>query len=328
MSSFSRGMRQRLALERALLHRPRLVLLDEPFTGLDDRSVRVVADRLRALAADGAIVVLATHDLDLADGLVTRVALIAEGRLVADEPGATGLRARYRALVGTRVSFFRIALLVLRKDFAIEVKSREILYTTLFFAVSCVLVFSFAFVREGRVVENAAAGILWIAIAFAGTLALGRTFERERYGETLRALLLAPAPRPAIYVGKLLGIVLLLCVDRGAARAAGGVLVSAPLFAQPLLLAGLLLTGTIGFAAVGTLFAAMLVRSRTRDVLLPILLYPITIPVIIAGVRGTAALLQAPPDEAMALMWIALLVSFDVVFVTLALWTFEPLMTE
>jgi ABC-type multidrug transport system ATPase subunit len=94
-------MRQRLALERALLHRPRLVLLDEPFTGLDDGSVRIVSDRLRALAAGGAIVVLATHDLDLADGLVTRVALIADGRLIADEPASTGLRARYRTLVGT-----------------------------------------------------------------------------------------------------------------------------------------------------------------------------------------------------------------------------------
>ena len=101
VSGFSRGMRQRLALERALLHQPRLVLFDEPFTGLDDRAVRIVSDRLRALAADGAIVVLATHDLDLADGLVSRVALIADGRLVADEPASSGLRARYRTLVGT-----------------------------------------------------------------------------------------------------------------------------------------------------------------------------------------------------------------------------------
>ena len=106
--------------------------------------------------------------------------------------------------------FFNTALLVLKKDFAIEVKSREIVSTTLFFALSCVLIFSFAFVDEGQPLAEAAAGILWIAIAFAGTLALGRTFERERYGETLRALLLAPAPRPAIYVGKLLGIVTLL----------------------------------------------------------------------------------------------------------------------
>jgi ABC-type multidrug transport system ATPase subunit len=100
VSGFSRGMRQRLALERALLHRPRLVLLDEPFTGLDDRAVVVVADRLRRLAAGGAIVVLATHDLDLADGLVTRVAVVRDGRLITDEPGGKGLRARYRTLVG------------------------------------------------------------------------------------------------------------------------------------------------------------------------------------------------------------------------------------
>jgi heme exporter protein A len=101
VSGFSRGLRQRLALERALLHQPRLVLLDEPFTGLDDRSVCVVTDRLRRLAADGSIVLLATHDLDLADGLVTRVALIRDGRMVSDEPASSGLRARYRALVGS-----------------------------------------------------------------------------------------------------------------------------------------------------------------------------------------------------------------------------------
>ena len=108
------------------------------------------------------------------------------------------------------MTFTKVAALVLRKDFAIELKSGEILYTTLFFAVSCVLIFALAFVKEGTPIEGAGAGILWIAVLFAGNLALGRTFERERYSETLRALLLAPAPRSAIYVGKLLGIVLLL----------------------------------------------------------------------------------------------------------------------
>jgi ABC-type multidrug transport system ATPase subunit len=101
VSSFSRGMRQRLGLERALLHRPRLVLLDEPFTGLDDRSVGTVCERLRQLARDGAIVMVATHDLDLADGLVTRVALMRDGRLLSDEAAAPGLRSRYRSLVGS-----------------------------------------------------------------------------------------------------------------------------------------------------------------------------------------------------------------------------------
>jgi ABC-type multidrug transport system ATPase subunit len=97
---FSRGMRQRLALERALLHHPRLVLFDEPFTGLDDAAVSFVSQRLRKLASDGSIVVVTTHDLDLADGLVTRVALVRDGRLLADEPAARGLRSRYRSAIG------------------------------------------------------------------------------------------------------------------------------------------------------------------------------------------------------------------------------------
>ena len=224
--------------------------------------------------------------------------------------------------------FFQTAWLVMRKDLTVEVRSREIVYTTAFFAVSCVLVFAFALVKEGRALEDAAAGILWIAIAFAGTLGLGRTFERERHSETLRALLLAPADRPAIYVGKLLGIVILLFVVELVLVPLVGLMFQAAFYRAVPWVVALLVVGTIGFAAVGTLFAAMLVRARSRDVLLPILLYPITIPVIIAGVRGTAALLEATPDVASARMWIALLSFFDVVFVTLSLWTFEPLMTE
>jgi heme exporter protein B len=223
----------------------------------------------------------------------------------------------------------RIALLVLKKDIAIEARSREIVYTTLLFAVSCVLIFSMAFVmEEGVPVEGAAAGILWIAVAFSGTLALGRTFERERYGETLRGLLLTPGSRAAIYAGKLSGMLLLMLATEIVLTPLVAVLFHAPFFARPLQLVALLVLGTIGFASVGTLFAAMLVWTRSRDVLLPILLFPVTIPVMIAGVRGTAALLQSPPDEAVATLWIGLLTSFDAVFLTLALWTFEPLMTE
>jgi heme exporter protein CcmB len=224
--------------------------------------------------------------------------------------------------------FVRVAWVVMRKDLTVEMRSREIVYTTVFFAASCVLVFAFALVREGRPLEDAAAGILWISIAFAGTLGLGRTFERERHTETLRALMLAPADRPAIYVGKLLGVLALLAVVEAVLIPMIGVLFHAPFMGSPVWLLVLLFTGTLGFASVGTLFAAMLVRARSRDVLLPVLLYPITIPVIIAGVRGTAAILQATPDEPMARFWAALLLFFDVVFVTLSLWTFEPVMTE
>lgn len=226
------------------------------------------------------------------------------------------------------MSFTRAALLVMRKDLTVEVRSREVLYTTLFFAVACILIFAFALVREGRAPDDVAAGLLWIAIAFAGSLALGRTFERERQTDTLRALLLVPAPRPAIYVGKLLGFLALLGLTEGVLVPLVALFFHAPVLAHPLHLGALLVTGSLGYGAVGTLFAAMLAGARSRDVLLPVLLYPIAIPVIIAGVRGTAAIFQPTPDLAMAQFWIALLACFDVVFVTLSLWTFEPLMTE
>jgi heme exporter protein B len=224
--------------------------------------------------------------------------------------------------------FVAAAWLVTRKDLLIEFRSREIVYTTLLFAVSCLLVFAFGFVRDGRVVEDAAAGILWVAIAFSGTLALGRAFERERQNETLRGLLMAPMPRAALYVGKLIGIVLLLVAVEIVIVPMAGIMFQAPMLDHPLMLAALVLTGTIGFAGVGTLFAAMLVRTRSRDVLLPILLYPVTVPVMIAGVRGTAALLADEPSLAMARLWLSMLILFDVMFVTLALWTFEAVMTE
>ena len=226
------------------------------------------------------------------------------------------------------IAFLQTAWLVTRKDLVIEARSREIVYTTLFFAISCVLVFAFGFVREGRALGDAAAGILWIAIAFSGTLALGRAFDRERQAETLRALLMAPVDRPALYVGKLVGVLILLAAVQIVTVPLVALMFQANLFAYPGLMLGLLLTGTVGFSAVGTLFAAMLTRARSRDVLLPVLLYPITIPVIIAGVRGTAALLQSEPDLPMARVWLSMLFFFDVVFVTLALWTFEPSMTE
>jgi len=226
------------------------------------------------------------------------------------------------------VSLLRAGWIIARKDLVVEVRSRELAYTTLFFAVACVLVFAFAFVREGRALDDAAAGILWVSIAFSGTLALGRAFERERQNETLKALLLAPTERPAVYLGKLAGLLLLMiCVELVVVPVVG-LLFAAPIFRAPFLLAGLLGAGTLGFAGVGTLFAAMLVRAHSRDVLLPILLYPITVPVIIAGVRGTAAIFAADPNFDAAQSWLSMLIFFDAVFVTLAFWTFGPVMNE
>ena len=224
--------------------------------------------------------------------------------------------------------FFRVAWLVMRKDLTVESRSWEMVSTTLFFAVSCVLVFSFAFVRGGQPVDGAAAGILWIAVAFSGTLALGPAFDRERHHDALRGLLLAPVERSAIFLGKFLGVVLLMTAVELVVVVLVALLFQAPLIAHGWWIAALLMLGNIGFAAVGTLFAAMLARTRSRSVLLPILLYPITLPALIAGVMGSTALLQAEPNLDLARLWAAMLLCFDVVFTTLALWTFEPVMTE
>src|SRR5690606_27726221 len=100
--------------------------------------------------------------------------------------------------------------LIAKKDLTVEFRSRELIYTATFFAIACLLVFAFAFVEGRNVMRNAPAGILWVTIVFSGSLALGRTFERERQADTLRALMLAPAERPAIYLGKLVSLLVML----------------------------------------------------------------------------------------------------------------------
>jgi heme exporter protein CcmB len=216
----------------------------------------------------------------------------------------------------------RLAWLILRKDLTVEVRSGEIAYTTLFFAVTCVLVFAFALVREGRPPEDGAAGILWIAIAFAGNLALGRAFERERQAETLRALLLAPTPRPAVYLGKLLGIVVLLAGTEAILVPLIALLFQAQLLAHPFWLSAILAAGTIGFAAVGTLFAAMTAQLRARELLFPVLLLPAQVPVLLATVSATQAALAGQPLGEVS-HWLRLLVAADVVYVVIGLLTFE-----
>ncbi|HEY8550061.1 MAG TPA: ATP-binding cassette domain-containing protein [Vicinamibacterales bacterium] len=409
VGSFSRGMRQRVGLERALLHEPTFVLLDEPFTGLDDASSRALLARLAALRAQGAIVLLSTHDLALVEPVLDAAIVLREGRMAARVAGGAGLPDAVREVLGRDAraasmpagrrasrtsavpanpavthdsgdapatvadpvpgsspasgaavdppgahiighapetgaapsaivseppftdvlrSFARVAALVARKDLVVEFRSRELLLTTLFFAATVVLVFAFAFVRDGRPLADAAAGILWVATAFAGTLALGRTFDREQANQTLPALLHAPVDRAAIYTGKLLGLLALLWLVLVPVVPLIALLFQAGLFARPLVLLALLAAGTVGFLAVGSLFASMLVRTRSRDVLLPVLLYPMVVPVMLAGVRGTAALLQATPDLPTARLWLSMLLFFDTVFVTLALWTFDAVTSE
>lgn len=217
---------------------------------------------------------------------------------------------------------------IARKDLVVEVRSRELMYTAVFFAVSCLLIFAFAFVQDGRPIPHAPAGILWVTIVFAGTLVLGRTFERERQAETLRALLLSPIERPAIYLGKLLSLLIVLGGIQVVILPLVALLFGAPVLRAPFLLLALLVLGTVGFATIGTLFAAMLTRASSRDVLLPVVLYPMTLPALVGGMQGTLWIFAAEPNYGLVQNWLAMLVFFDAVFLTLALWSFAPVMSE
>jgi heme ABC exporter ATP-binding subunit CcmA/heme exporter protein CcmB len=366
VGSFSRGMRQRIGLERALIAGPRVVLLDEPFTGLDEVSSQLLLARLAELRDGGAIVLLSTHDPVRIEGLLDAAVVLRGGRLVAHLPAGPGLAAAIAAaqesasspeassdtasgapdesprpaasdarqpglepgLGATIAAFLRVAGLVAHKDALVELRSRELALTTLFFAVVAVLVFAFAFVADSQAPLEAPAGILWVTTLFAGTLALARAFDREQAYQTLAALLSAPVDRAAIYVGKVLGLVALLAVVLAVVIPLVGLLFGAWFWRAPGVFLGLVAGGVVGLVAVGSLFAAMLVRTRSRDVLLPVLLYPMVVPVLLAGVRGTAALLQPEPNRAVAAMWLSILVSYDAVFVTLALWLFDAVTAE
>ena len=222
--------------------------------------------------------------------------------------------------------FWRQVGTLVWKDLRVEMRSREIVYTMAFFAAMVVLIFSFAFLKEADVVGDVAPGILWVSIAFAGTLGLSRGFDRERESDTMRGLLLAPASRTAIFLGKALSILVYMLLVEVVVVPMVAFLFEVPLFDHPLALTSTMLAGSFGFAAVGTVFAAMLLRSRSRDVLLPVVLYPVLVPLLIACTRSTGALIDGDLDSVWFLLrFIGL---FDGVFVVVALWIFESLVIE
>ena len=214
--------------------------------------------------------------------------------------------------------------LLLWKDVLVELRAKELVYATVFFAAVVLLVFCFAFLGGPKPTVDVAAGVLWVAIALAGTMGISRAFEREREGDTLRALLLSPAPRSSLYLSKLAAISLLMVIVEVVTTLLTSLLFGVSLPSGTTSLVALLLLGTIGFAAVAALFGASLGRARSRDVLLPLLVYPLVVPVLIAGTRGTSALLVGA-EPAVIAFWLKFLLVFDAIFVSLGVWVFEPL---
>jgi heme exporter protein B len=223
--------------------------------------------------------------------------------------------------------FWRYTWLVVAKDLRIEGRSREVLYTMGFSAGLVVLIFSFALSNATDPAQGplTAAGVLWAATLLTGTVALARVFDREREHEAIRALLLSPAPRSAIYAGKLIAVALLMLVVELGLALLVGLLFSTAVFAHPGWLALVLLLGTLGFAATGVVFSAALLRSRSREALLGALLFPIVIPVLLGASRATACMFDPlSPDLEPVRFWARFLFATDVIYISLGLWVFEP----
>lgn len=241
----------------------------------------------------------------MSDRLGERAGVVA-GEAVA---ASTGWKAYLRA----------VATLVW-KDFVAELRSRELLGAMLVFSALVILVFNFALDLQVQLRATLSSGVLWVTLAFAGTLGLNRSMAMERERGGLDGLLLAPVDRSALYFGKAIANLLFILVVAAIMIPFFGALYNVNLLHPGVLLVVLL--GATGYSAVGTLLAAMAVQTRTRDILLPILLFPVVLPVLIAAVRASNGYLQGL-DPAEVAPWINLLLVYDVIFVAIAMMVFE-----
>ena len=222
------------------------------------------------------------------------------------------------------MSYIRKVYAIVAKDVAAELRTREMLSSMFVFSLLVILVFNFAFDLRAENQKTLAPGVLWVAIAFAGMLGLSRSFIMEKDRGSIEGLLLTPVDRSAIYLGKMLGNLLFIGVV---------VVIILPIFivffnlsAEHLpALVGVVILGIIGFSGVGTLFSAMAVHTRAREVLLPILLFPVVIPVMLASVKLTAAVLDGVPFADVQ-NWFSLLVGFDLIFLALSFMLFDYVM--
>jgi heme exporter protein B len=221
--------------------------------------------------------------------------------------------------------YLRAIAAIVWKDLASELRSRELLGAMLVFALLVILVFNFALELDVRTRATITSGVLWVAFSFAGTLGLNRSMAIEKDQDCLDGLLLAPVDRSALYFGKALGNLIFMLIV-----AAIVLPVYSALYNVNLLRPGLLLVialGSIGYVTVGTLLASMTIQARTRDILLPILLFPLLIPVLVAAVKASNGFLQGL-EMVEIWPWLNLLMGYDVIFAAVALMVFDYVVEE
>ncbi len=206
------------------------------------------------------------------------------------------------------------------KDILSELRARDIITSVFIFALLVIVIFNFAFEPGAENIEIVAAGVLWVAFTFAGVLALNRSFVLEKDKGCLEGLMLCPVDREVIYVGKMLSCFIFMLIIELIILPIFSVLLNLPLFPPGLVLITVL--ATIGFVAVGTLFSAIAVNTKAREIMLPLLFLPIVVPVLIAAVKGSALVLEAAPWSSLW-SWLELIVAFDVIFLVISAFAFE-----
>ena len=223
------------------------------------------------------------------------------------------------------IGFLRKVLAIVHKDIIAELRTKEMFSSMFVFALLVIVIFNFAFELRVANVKQVAPGVLWVTFTFAGMLGLNRSFILEKDRGCLEGLLLAPVDRSAIYFGKMLGNLIFMLVVEAIVLPIFWVLFNPPLFSPALIL--IIVLGTLGFAGVGTLFSAIAVHTRAREVMLPILLFPIVVPLMIAAVKITGGLLDGQPLSEMRNS-LNLLVGFDIIFLTVSYMTFDYVVEE
>ena len=213
------------------------------------------------------------------------------------------------------------------KDLVLEIRTREVVASVLVFALLVVVVFSVALGSgPDSVRDDLVPGVLWVAFSFAGVLAMTRAFVLEKERGSIQGLLLAPVSRDAIYFGKMLASLIFMLVVEAAFLPIFAVLFNFTHFSPYLIV--VLFLATLGFVAVGTLFSAIAVNTRSREIMLPVLFLPIVAPVIIAAVESTSALVGTGVQGVSAGRWMGLIGVFDMVFLVGCPWVFGLVVEE
>jgi heme exporter protein B len=208
------------------------------------------------------------------------------------------------------------------KDLAAERRTRANLNAVVFFAVLMLLLFGFALGPDAEALRVAGVGILWLTVLFSGVLVFNRSYQVEMEGGAMETLLLYPGARRSIFLGKLIANLLFVLLIEVVVLPMAAVLYHLPLGTSIPRLAAVILLGTFGYVTLGTFYAALASRVRAREVLLPLLLFPMLVPLLLSSVEATAAILAGDP-MGNAGSWIRLLIAFDLIFFVAALLAFE-----